>query len=232
MAAICRNRGAIVDVFLPILLDKAAALGPEVMPGIFLQFKLRELARTPSAYIIDEDNIRFFSRDPADGDGQTLRPYISLIMELGVTNPPSLLQREPTRHHSQTAAVPSKQKHQSGSPPPIQASLLNLDIFTDSSRSYKKDAHPRHSLYVYGCSPSVYKVISEPERPLYKLILRSGDPLGEHSQKNDETLSAVWNQKPFFALRHGCWDWLQSAHIQPGTPGGIVVYDRVEKEAG
>ncbi|EIN09074.1 hypothetical protein PUNSTDRAFT_134247 [Punctularia strigosozonata HHB-11173 SS5] len=230
MAVICLNNAAIVNVFLPILMDKAVALRPEVMSGIFVQLKLRGQAGTPSAYAINENEIKFFSRNTTSTGGQTPRPYITLIMELGVANPPSLLAQTPTDYHSdhsKSSTALRKRRdmmEQSGNPPPIPGSPSKVVIPAPPSRGHKNVVHPRYSLYIYGCSPSVYKVIAEAERPLYKRLIRSGDLLGEHPRQHRTALDLVRNQKPFF---RAFWHWVLSQKLnvdkQAGDGDGEII---------
>ncbi|KAI0806797.1 hypothetical protein C8Q74DRAFT_1341823 [Fomes fomentarius] len=193
MAVTSRNSGPFVDVFLPILLDREAPLGPENMSGIFVQFKLREKPGSLSAYTIAEERIKFFSPDE-ETDENGLRPYITLIMELGVESKTST--RDSTAH-----ATPWK--------------IHISDAPARSSQRIRKGAHPHYSMYVYGCSPSVYKVIREGERDIYEQIIRSGDVLVEHPRLDGEALGLVRNQKPFFAQGPASWHWFKNKDINP-----------------
>ncbi|TFK93135.1 hypothetical protein K466DRAFT_538427 [Polyporus arcularius HHB13444] len=214
LAGICGDRKAIVDAFLPILMDRQAPLSPDVMSGIFIQFKLRGKAGIRSAYAIDEEAIGFFG-----GDGKTLQPYITLIMELGGTNPLPLLERTPTDYHSPTAVLERAQiARQGGSTSsPIAPVSPSQAVIPDAQvRGHRLAVHPRYSMYVYGCSPSVYKVIGKQERGIYKRIIRSGDLLGEHPRQDAQSLAALRNQKPFFD--HASLNWLKKEALKVDKP--------------
>ncbi|KAI0773647.1 hypothetical protein C8Q74DRAFT_1438109 [Fomes fomentarius] len=218
MGIICQNNGAFVDVILPVLLDRDAPLGPKVMSGIFVQFKLRQKPGSLAAYAIDEERLGFFSHDE-----ETPRPYITLIMELSVVNPPPPIARVPTKVHSKTAKKLQEQVEiqstMSASDP--QMSPSRLHVRDPPARGKPKGAHPRYSMSVYGCSPSVYKVIKEEDRDGYKEILRSGDLLGEHPRQDPDSLRLVRNQKPFFAYGAASWCWLDDEYLNGDEPTAV-----------
>jgi hypothetical protein len=84
MAIITRSGEVAVDAIIPILLhdDK---LCEEVVSGLLVQFKRRRHSGPKASYLINQRTIRFFPKGSSDSDE---RPYISLVMELGVRDGP------------------------------------------------------------------------------------------------------------------------------------------------
>ena len=98
MALIGWSSQGMVDVMIPVLLYDEKI--PEwVMSGILIQFKRRINRGSIAQYAIDERDVAFF---PPEGInragidvrnlkvGPTVRPYVTLVMELGVTIPGQL----------------------------------------------------------------------------------------------------------------------------------------------
>ncbi|KAF8576190.1 hypothetical protein K439DRAFT_1664731 [Ramaria rubella] len=82
-ATVCHNEQTEVDLMLPILLWDEK-LCEEVMSAIMIQVKRRAKAGTLVAYEIEESNIAFFPPQSGTNERASTRPYIALIMELGV----------------------------------------------------------------------------------------------------------------------------------------------------
>lgn len=216
MALACRSNTAIVDVFIPVLMDSNANLEPSVMSGLFVQFHLRQQAGSLSAYTINEEEMKFFSRR-----GPRSRPYISLIMELGVTSPPPLLAQMYANYWPKTAKEDQKTNAEPDDSPIAQGSptesQMNIPPAAPSRRR-QTAVHPRYSMYIHGCSPSVYKVISKDDHSLYKILIGSGEPLSEHPRQNAESLDQVRNLKPFFAEGHPFWHWKRRDALSVDDP--------------
>ncbi len=230
MALICRSKHSFVDVFLPIVLDRTAPLGPEVMSGIFVQFKLRDNPRFLSAYAFDEKRMGFFVPDQ-EADGKTLRPYITLIMQPGVVTPTSLLARMHTTPPSQTANTSQAQAsgadtqevhvdsgppdatfegphpRRPGTPQPVQEQK-------EEEEEEKAADHPRYSMYVHGCLHSVYNVVSKRGEETYEQIIRYYD-LSQHTRVDPESLALMRNLKPTFSA--ASWSWFKQILEADGT---------------
>ncbi len=199
------------------------------MSGIFVQFKLRGKWGSLSAYAIDEKRVNLFSPDE-EAVESGLRPYITLVMELGVVNPPPPL-AQTTYPHSKTVkklqAQIHKESNTSTRDSAAHATPSEIHISDAPARSSRKGAYPRYSMYVYGCEPSVYKVIREEERDIYKQIIRSGDVLGEQ-------------QKPFWVHGPASWHWFKSKDINPdkltavgnGEEGNIYIRIGIPEDGG
>ncbi|KAI1792031.1 hypothetical protein LXA43DRAFT_1181412 [Ganoderma leucocontextum] len=245
MAAICRDKHALVDVFLPVLMKRSAPLRPEVMSGILVQFRQRKVGSTQAAYEVDQRAVGLFRPRPRPRrlavDGETLRPYVSLFMELEATRLPEPLRAHPPVADSGSAAIPDQQLDQSR--PPVDnnsdspgAQSIPPDLAGGApptpSRARVRGVHPRYSLYAYGCSPSVYRVVrGEGDSVIYKKAIRSGDVLAEHTV-----------HKPFSYAENASWNWLAIDGLNPGpagaqsesseSPGGESDSSEADSEAG
>ncbi|KAH9886471.1 hypothetical protein C8Q73DRAFT_281501 [Cubamyces lactineus] len=232
MAVICRNNAATVDVFIPVLMNKDAALDASVMSGIMVQFKLRAHSGTTAAYAIDATKVGLFKQTPDDDETQR-HPYITLIMELGVTSEPPLLASIPVKPESKESIAVNKKLGEktpvSNAGAPLQDTPSKVVLIPPAPRRRRGSAYPRYSIYVYGCSPTVYRVISQNEGRVYKHILGSGKLLAEHPRQDPTSLRLVRMLKPFFAIGHTSWHWLCHTRLNTDSPdesddeGGVVV---------
>ncbi|KAH9900744.1 hypothetical protein C8Q73DRAFT_722479 [Cubamyces lactineus] len=232
MAVICRNNAATVDIFIPVLMNKDAALDASVMSGIMVQFKLRAHSGTTAAYAIDATKVGLFKQTPDDDETQR-HPYITLIMELGVTSEPPLLASIPVKPESKESIAVNKKLGEktpvSNAGAPLQDTPSKVVLIPPAPRRRRGSAYPRYSIYVYGCSPTVYRVISQNERGVYKHILGSGKLLAEHPRQDPTSLRLVRMLKPFFAIGHTSWHWLCHTRLNTDSPdesddeGGVVV---------
>lgn len=184
MALICENNGLVADAFIPVCMDPSKPLVPTNMSGFIVQFKLLAEAGTLAAYAsVKQETLGLFPK-VVGNDGPPLRPYVALFMELGVTHPPPPLSRTSDNSESDydsqeaqknTPAVPSTGKQHAGEPEPAPAAKTPSEDATPDapSRGRARYDHPRYSIYAYGCSATVYRVIREHEHPLYRKILRT-----------------------------------------------------------
>ncbi|KAI1787010.1 hypothetical protein LXA43DRAFT_1085152 [Ganoderma leucocontextum] len=189
MAVICRDGAPMVDAFLPVLMKPSAPLCPEAMTGILVQFKLRKKKGTKAAYEIDEKRVGLFR------DGTPLRPYITLVMELGITS-----------DQLPSESLPAD--------PPVESSKADVHLDVGKPRGLTSGGHqkvvpPRYSMFVYGCSPEVYGlVIGQQDMPAYKQIIDGGSVLAEHTRQDSASLRLIEMQKPFFCIRNQSWHWV------------------------
>ena len=233
MAVICRDNAPFADAFIPILIDRNGPLTPDNMTGFILQFKAKKTAGPPAAYAIDQTDINFFPPVDITVNPLQLRPYITLIMELGVVSPPSLLSQTPTDYFSKSAKANRerirKQMAQKGdasfaqapgaaSPSKLVIPTPPTDHGTRASAKNPKIVHPRYSIYAYGCSPSVYAVVSESDKPIYHRILRGSDLLAEHPRQQPVPLAFVRAQKPFWSAGAASYHWADDEVLNVDVP--------------
>ena len=221
MAAICRRNAARVDALIPILIDKSKPLTPDNMTAILIQFKRRNRPSSRNSELVDEKEAGFFRG--VEGS----RPYIVFVIELGIVPSPSDLALTAAGINSLTARRLQKSREQaaerSSTNSEGQSTTSQADLKTPSkvhipqceSEQYHRFAPPRYSIFMYGCSPTVYKVINDSEREKYKLLLRSGDLLSDHPRQDIDSLAAVRAQKPFFAIGHDAFYWIADELLNP-----------------
>ena len=227
MAIQCRPGQASIDIVLPIVL-KNVGLSEQVISGILISIKDRSRASNKNKVAIDEEQIGFFpANDPES------RPYIALVMDLGVQPPTGALAKTPTKEATRSKAAgektSTKRPHKSPNPKetskkaksrettPVSWSTgatpstpSKLDIQDSQLRRGKSAtqhiAHPRYSIYTYGCSPAVYGVVKD--KHLYAQLLGSRDFLSEHSRQDRHSLFAVRKLKAFWSAGAACYGWL------------------------
>lgn len=199
MAIICRNGQHTVDCILPVLLWDTW-LCEHVMTGMLVQFKRQIQGGTIAEHSIDQAKIGFFPKaleECTHGSSPTsYRPYISLIMELGV--------QVKTPEEAKTATISSFKKKSDSrprTPPPIEGS---------------PDQHARYNIFAYGCSSTVYRGIDAGHKASYALLLSSRDFLGEHPRKDAQSLEAVRRMKPFWNGGEDCYHWVEHDNILHG----------------
>lgn len=230
MAIICRSGEAAVDIIIPVLLSNSK-LCEEVMTGILVQIKRRRAKGTIAKYNIDERAIRFFPDVTSIEPPSAWRPYISLVMELGVQN---------TRYPDATTPTISAVRKSRQSTTQVQVTKTPSKVIAprQGRLHHAVDCHPRYSIFAYGCSNTVYKGIRPSQRAIYQFLLASRDFLDEHPRKNPETLHAVRRMKPFWSAGLACYHWIKDDRLQNAQPDvddiiddGVLTGCDVEEEA-
>ncbi len=165
MAIMCRNGQRSVDCILPALLWDTR-LCEHVMTGVLIQFKRRKRSGTVAEYSVDQAEFDFFPKTLekcTHGSIPTFhRPYISLIMELGVQL------KTPKKAKTATIYKPasSSKKKSDGcpqTPPPIEGgpdratpSKIHIPQY---GQHHPQKGHAIYNAFAYGCSPTVYRGI-------------------------------------------------------------------------
>ena len=232
MAVICQHNAAAIDAFIPVLMDQTAVLDATVMTGILVRFKLRSSPGTMAAYTIDAAKVGLFPRSSCEGEASR-RPYIALTMELGVGSKPPLFTTMPVKPASKqmTEAIPPP----AGSTPNTGARHQQSSSSSKarSSEAAQRRRHPRYSIYAYGCSPTVYRVIGLREDEDYQCLLRGGKPLWAQPRQDPASL------KPFFAVGDAAaasWDWLSNPppdtvpRSESGGDGGVILLGALRRD--
>ncbi|KAH7918082.1 ARM repeat-containing protein [Leucogyrophana mollusca] len=140
------------------------------MTGILMQVKLRRNAGPVSKYAIDQKAVGLFAHTE---DQDVLNPYITLVAELGVQLGMSAAavtkarDRAKLEREDRATAMQTPRTHVIAQPSKTTPSKLHVPQQPQRiSRAAKK--HPRYSIFAYGCSNTVYRVINAGSRALYK----------------------------------------------------------------
>ena len=210
VAIICATSQEGVDIMIPVLV-KDSALCEDVMTSFMIQVKRRVINDSIAAYIMDEAAVGLF---PTGSKGRSdTRPYITLVMELGVQPP-----------LNPKAKTPAKVRNR---PKPKFPSLLaesqHMDMDEAEPRTPSKvvlprqgrlrhstATHPRYNIFAYGCSNTVYKAIDHDK---YAFLLASHDILEKHTHQDIECLDAVRRMDLFWATGKACFDWLEGCEL-------------------
>jgi len=242
MAIICRSGEKTIDCLLPILLWDEL-LCEAVMSSILIQFKRRKMKGTRAKYAIKQEDVGFF---PKGQDGRAAeRCYLTWVLELGVQNSSPSLANTPVKVRDRLNSIEGK-KALAVTPPTAKRRRTSFhlpDLSTivlpegPTKQSYPP-AHPRYSVFVYGCSSNVYKVIALSETTSYARFLQSRDFLGEHPRQSPHSLALVRKLKPFWSAGAHCYHWLENPTLRPVNaasdvePETIVVGDSHDSEDG
>jgi hypothetical protein len=215
MAIICWSSQDTVDILIPVLLESGAMLKESAMTSMAIQVKRRKVKGSPAAYEIDQKAIGFFP--PSSETDKDVRPYITLVAELGVQLPISpIAVTKPKIRQTLTQDVPKKEKE------PYKRKTATPSLSTPSKlyiprqpvkMAHPTDVHPRYSIFAYGCSDTVYNVIARSDRPLYKLLLANRNFLDEHARDDACSLSAVRRMKPFWSAGSECYHWIEEPFL-------------------
>ena len=223
MAIICHPNQPGVDFMIPVLLWDDT-LCEEVMTAIFIQVKRRTVAGTKQAYAIDEASVNFFpkpskSKSTSASVRAESRPYITLIMELGVQPPLSSLAKMSTKVGNKKDKGKAVSKPESSlASKKREETPSRVDIPQKGSRTGLRSLsaateveHPRYAISAYGCSSTVYKVVEPKQKVQYAQLLASRDFLASHERQTPESLLAVRKLKPFWEVGPACYHWLKNA---------------------
>lgn len=256
MVITCRSGQPTLDCVIPVLLwDKK--LCEWVMSGILVQFKRRKHGGN---YFIDEKDVGFFPKANCSGcpnhkpePHPDSRPYITLIMEVGVQtsirenavtktkssssqrNPATtqnIASKKPAHSPAAQLTTPMKRFTQT-----IISTPSKVVIAKSGTHHHPRPDHPRYSIKAYGCSPTVYRGILEEQRASFALLLRSRDFLGEHARGDDASIAALRKMKPFWSRGANCYHWidcpeLSGVQVQSEAQEGVFLSDVEDEEDG
>ncbi|THG93582.1 hypothetical protein EW026_g7691 [Hermanssonia centrifuga] len=241
MAFICRNGQPQIDLLIPILLSNTT-IGEKHMSAFLIQVKRR---KGSGIYPISAETLGFFKYPNATKHDK--RPYISLIMDLGVrVTLPNYAQlpavdviskaqkmarlRQVGASSIETQIPPrkteSKERGKGKTPdhtiPGVtKTASTEVEVNTHplpSTRNPTKDQPRRYSIHAFGCSDTVYKVIRPEDRQKWQTLLVD-EFLADHPRK--ETLAQVRRLKPFFTLGKECYHWFNDPSLNLDPPPAV-----------
>lgn len=218
MAVIGWTLQASMDFSLPVMIDGTLKICEANSTLIAVQIKNHAKKGTIVDLIIGEKKISDF---PSPG---TLchaavvkpplyneRPYIACVMELGITEKYHQDTYTMGKVVDKTGSLKGSDKAQEAKEReakkdakalvPVQEDVSSLNIISPPpSRSGKLSSkaiapYPRYNICVYGCSPTVYRCITDNSSVVHGQLLERGQVLGEHPQP--KTISPVRQMKPF-----------------------------------
>jgi hypothetical protein len=223
MGIICRHGERTVDCIIPVLMWNTR-LCKHVITGILIQFKRRKKGGAVGKYSIDQADLKFFPDTPdqcvhGSTDDPSRRPYISMIMELGVQpRVPGVAETSTIFQGKKSAASQKRPK----TPPPtkhvhVHETPSKIHVPQHGAKHHPVEGHARYNIFAYGCSPTVYRGINDLSNAKYALLLRSRDFLGEHPRRNEQSIAAVRRMKPFWSGGQACYHWVKHDDILHGS---------------
>ncbi|KAK0205611.1 hypothetical protein DFS33DRAFT_1502661, partial [Desarmillaria ectypa] len=120
-------------------------------------------------------------------------PYIVITMQLAGSH--SLMVSSSSQGSPTTPLAPSS------------AIERLLDTETKLPWQFDRKGHPRYTINISGCSPSVYKVINTDEQYKYLDILSFKGILNKHPYKKRASVVLLRKMKPIWSADPICFDW-------------------------
>jgi hypothetical protein len=226
MGIICRNGQRAVDCILPVLLWDTK-ICEHVITAVLVQFKRRKRRGTIAEYTIDEADIGFFPKTLEEcthgSVANNYRPYVGMIMELGVQTEPLDIAKTRTIFRPDERSSMNKIPDPRPRTPPAtgkvlaQATPSKIYIPQYGTKHHPFVGHARYHIFAYGCSPTVYRGIDEAHRASYAFLLSSRDFLGEHPRGDAQSLAAVRRMKPFWTGGDDGYHWVQHDDVLHGS---------------
>jgi hypothetical protein len=230
------------DVAIPVLRDKNKPVKEENMSILLISFKNQSRALNISDTAVDADQLGCFPEsdltDLKEQDGG-IRPYICLVMELGIQPkiPSPLVASKncpPTtagtlKRSTNVGSAVSRKKARTSSLAPVSSQAAidsNLRAVRRSPRlGTKQLVRPRYLIRIRGCSPSVYAVVHN--KDVYAHLLHARPIFTEHP-RGEEFVAAVRRLKPFFSRSpDGYGHWLKE-DIDTTNVEADVTVDTIE----
>ncbi|CAL1710506.1 unnamed protein product [Somion occarium] len=214
MGFICSWTQNTVDFMIAILIDEDLPITDSNITAMMWQIKRRRDKGAINTYDIRQDKINFFPKDPQDET-----PYITIVAELGVQPPRPRHLRTAVKvtERARLLVAKGQQPAERPAPPSKQKPLAtpsHMRVISQGTTKHPRDKHPKYSVFVYGCSPTIYKVISEEERNRFHKLLALKDFLDEHPRQHIESLKAVRKLKPVWYLGIEFYHWLLDPFLQ------------------
>jgi hypothetical protein len=211
-----------VDIGIPVFMGKPdEPLDRYKMTMIFIQVKNTWDAKNP-VIDMDSSDYNFFSSKGTEDE----RPYITIVMNLGVRHPTVKTGTSSIAHGKTTLSHPIEW----GTTP------SKVQIGASKSRSSDRRSetkHHRYSFNVHGCSGTVYRVINSSdtgEKAKYAQILASRDMLQEHPRKESEFWKAIVNQKPYWQRGPDSFGWIEPYGSRGALASVFRILQTIEEE--
>lgn len=215
MVIICWSSQDVVDMLLPMLLNGSNKIQECNMTAIMLQIKLRKMKGSVIWYEINQKNTSNLT---------DVHPYITLVAKLGVQVPiPPVSLTETKVRLKLDSCNPTTASHAPTTPKKTTSTRSSEKFSTPSKlhipaqpqiQSHPRDVHPHYSIFAYGCSETVYGVVSKSDRSVYKFLLGHRDVLNEHPRRDDEMIQAMRTMKPFWSAREAGFGWIDVPFLQ------------------
>lgn len=209
---ICRENQKAVDAIIPICRTPENP-SAEQMTAIFVQMKAQKKQSSKTHVVIDRTKLRRSLQDIVHW------PYISLVMDMAVSDPSQQETEVPTSYPNTGRKAPkSGQKAPGGSDPAVQVSTAGIHHHLDEGPA-------RYAIFVYGLDDRGYANMAEAQVTGYSIMLGKSRLLASHPHQENAALEALLRMKPFFSGgRHGFhWirdEWLAPDNLEAGIPQG------------
>jgi len=203
MAIQCHSGQEMIDIIIPVAL-KTQGLQEENMSAVKISIKDRRVRSTKAKVDIRASKISFFPTNQVKyGGTEHGRPYVALILELG-TEPTT---RKPPVNREAKISAEMMEVDEVDDPDEIELSDKDLQLGTviakppPTRQSTRNTAdqpivNPCYTMYAYGCTSYVYKVVKNEN--VFSSLLGSRMLFGEES---------IQRLKPVWEDSEACLDW-------------------------
>lgn len=243
MAVIGWGSQARSDFSISFMINRHHKVCETNMSVILLQIKNHFEKGGIADYTIDEKEISTFPSPGTPRYGTNKkpplydeRPYITIVMEVGITekiHPDAYTPSIVTDAISSARGTPTPEvvkedaktiHHRPASPSSINIILPPVRS-SERLSAHAKVEHPRYNIFIYGCSPTVYRSITTQTKDVYRQLLERGQVLGEHPRP--PTIPEVRQMKPFWAAGYDCFGWSTNKFLNKELLQLTVAEDRV-----
>ena len=203
MAIQCHSGQEMIDIIIPVAL-KTQGLQEENMSAVKISIKDRRVRNTKAKVDIRASKISIFPTNQVKyGGTEHGRPYMALILELG-TEPTT---RKPPVNREAKISAEMTEVDEVDDPDEIELSDKDLQLGTviakppptrQSTRNTadQRIVNPCYTVYAYGCTSYVYKVVKNEN--VFSSLLGSRTLFGEES---------IQRLKPVWEDSEACLDW-------------------------
>jgi hypothetical protein len=222
MAFQCSHGQRTIDIMLPLTL-KDEPLREGIMSGMLISIKDRVEPRSKVSIDIDASKLSFFPKDQELFGDNSLRPYITLVMELGIP-----LTKMPNATGGKEVDMPPLKKFKAAPRLEVRLEVGIPKTVHSTCLPPPPRRNPRYRIYAYGCSPLVYKVVTN--KHVFASLLSSCTLLAEHPRQTNSCLKAVKELKPFWSHGAEFYGWLKDVKTLNGTSFTQVQVDGDEMD--
>jgi hypothetical protein len=243
----CSAFNPLVDIAIPVAIfpdDKywETSLSKARFSSLLFSLKNR-FKPVAENYTINPDHYRFWGLRESDPD----IPVATFVLDTGIFRPTQSSPAAQTPEESPlgpgevgpqtpgpeiTPETKSAAQKQPTTPSKIRA---KSGPTKQMPRAQVRD-HVRYHFAIRGCSPTVYRVIKEADRDVYRNILAAGRLFEEHSMiDRPHVLTTLQAAKPTLSYSAACWNYIDSVSFPEPTANepandDVVAFEYVDED--
>jgi hypothetical protein len=243
----CSAFNPLVDVAIPVAICPDAeywetSLSKAHFSSLLFSIKNR-LKPVGANYTINPDNYRFWGSRESDPD----IPVATFVLDTGIFRPtqsspaaqaPDQSPLGPGEVGPQTPGLETApEKKSTAQKQPMTPSKIRArsEPTKQMPRTQVRD-HIRYHFAIRGCSPTVYRVITEADQDVYRNILAAGRLFEEYPMiDHPDFLSTLQAAKPTLSYSAACWNYTDSVSFPEPTASDpanddVVAFENVDED--